>query len=138
MQDTIKHMIAKASECLKNSYSPYSNFAVGACIRTVDNKYFCGTNVENVSYGLTVCAETSAITQMVSQGYQEIAEVVILSSQQKLCPPCGACRQRILEFASSQTVIHLCNTHEIFESYSAETLLPNAFTPKSLKEKHHD
>nr|WP_188331948.1 cytidine deaminase [Legionella adelaidensis] len=119
--------INEQDQVLSNAYAPYSRFHVSACIRSEQDKLFTGVNVENGSYGLTLCAEGSAIAQMVTAGYRQIKEMVILCSTNQLCPPCGACRQRIQEFASPETLIHLCNNETILKSISMKDLLPLAF-----------
>ena len=97
-------------ESCKNSYAPYSNFPVGACVRTKNGNLFNGCNVENSSYGMSVCAEVTAITTMVACGERSITDIAIFSSKASECKPCGACRQTISEFASETTKIHLCGT----------------------------
>lgn len=116
-----------ACETLKFSYAPYSTFQVAACIRSVSGKLYSGCNIENASYSLTLCAEAAAIAQMVSQGERKIADILIISSSEDLCPPCGACRQRIAEFANPNTQIHLANKEKIMASYTLDALLPHCF-----------
>ena len=93
-----KLLMDKAKEVSKLSYSPYSQFAVGAAILTDSGKIFTGCNVENSSYGLTVCAERCAIFKAISEGETGILAVAIFSPNQEECYPCGACRQVIFEF----------------------------------------
>lgn len=127
MDNTTQHMIKMAHQALSNSYAPYSNFTVAACICTDDDHYYTGVNVENGSYGLTICAEASAICNMVSAGKRVIKSMVILAGNDLLCAPCGACRQRIHEFSSPETIIHLCNQETVFYSKTISDLLPLAF-----------
>ncbi|MDI9819883.1 MULTISPECIES: cytidine deaminase [unclassified Legionella] len=131
MADLEKSMITLARQALDNAYAPYSKYRVASCLCSEDDTLYTGVNVENASYGLTVCAETSAICQMIAAGRKKIKSLVILSSDNLLCPPCGACRQRIVEFSTPDTLIHLCNTQNIIESMRAEELLPNTFSLKS-------
>ncbi|PWY55980.1 cytidine deaminase [Legionella qingyii] len=127
MDQTIAKMISNAHEALIHSYSPYSKFCVACCICTDKDNLYTGVNVENGSYGLSVCAETSAISAMVSAGEQHIKSMVILAGTDLLCPPCGACRQRIYEFSTTDTLIHLCNKDSILRSLKINELLPLAF-----------
>ena len=88
----------KAKEAAQNSYSPFSRFAVGAAILTSSGKIYQGCNVENSSFGLTICAERTAIFKAVSEGEREILAVAIYSPNSDSCYPCGACRQVLYEF----------------------------------------
>jgi len=117
-----------AQNALANAYAPYSKFSVAACICTKEDRLFTGVNVENCSYGLTVCAETSAICQMVASGATFIKSMVILAGNNALCSPCGACRQRIQEFSTSETLIHLCDAHTVLKTVTINDLLPMAFS----------
>lgn len=127
MDKMIAQMITEASKALPNAYTPYSQFKVASCIRTDEDNLYTGVNVENGSYGLTICAESSAICHMITAGEKKIKEIVILAHNNLLCPPCGACRQRIHEFSTPDTMIHLCNEKTIFQSLSVDQLLPLAF-----------
>jgi cytidine deaminase len=127
MDPIITKMISKAHDALHYAYAPYSHFTVACCIRTDKDNLYTGINVENSSYGLTLCAETSAIAAMVSSGEQHIKSMVVLAGTNKLCSPCGACRQRIYEFSVPQTTIHLCNKEAILRSVTISDLLPLAF-----------
>lgn len=132
MQDSSK-MIQLAVKALDNAYAPYSKFHVAACIRATDGNYYTGVNIENASYGLTLCAEMAAIASFINAGNTLIKDIVILSNEQQECPPCGACRQRIAEFSNESTRIHLADHNQILHSYTIEQLLPYAFkfTPPS-------
>ena len=130
VNETIKLMINDATKALPNAYSPYSNYTVGACLCTDDDLLFTGVNVENSSYGLTVCAEASAIAQMVAAGKYKIKSMVILAGDKALCPPCGACRQRLHEFSTPSTRIYLCDHQSILKEVSLDDLLPMAFGSK--------
>ncbi len=89
--------------------------------------FYHGINVENSSYGLTTCAETAAITAMATAGEQLIKSIVILAGNNLLCPPCGACRQRIHEFSLPTTRIYLCNKETVLQELTIDELLPLAF-----------
>ena len=95
----------------ENAHVPYSNFKVGAAFLTEDNSIISGCNVENAAYPQSQCAEASAIGNLVSQGFSKIKEVVVIGSGSLLCSPCGGCRQRLREFASLETPIHMCNSN---------------------------
>ncbi|RUR12295.1 cytidine deaminase [Legionella sp. km772] len=127
MDKIITKMIANAHSALANAYAPYSKFTVAACICTDKGNLYTGVNVENGSYGLTSCAEASAICTMVSSGEQRIKSVVVLAGNNKLCPPCGSCRQKIYEFSSPETLIYLCDKNSILRSIRIDELLPLAF-----------
>jgi len=136
MGGLLSEMHANAKKVMNNSYSPYSEYRVGACIKGADDELYCGTNVENCSYGLCICAEASAITAMVSGGCREIKAILVIASGEKLCTPCGACRQRIAEFAGKETAVHLANHAGIQKTLNLSELLPMAFSPKFLDEEH--
>ena len=137
LKNMLQNMLEIAKKAMKHSYSPYSHYCVGACISTEDGQLFSGTNVENASYGLCVCAETAAIAAMISAGHHKIHELVVISHHQEhptaLCAPCGACRQRIAEFSSPTTRIHLADTSGIQKTFTTAELLPEAFGPQHLK-----
>lgn len=88
-------ILERAFKAMENAYSPYSNYKVGSCVVTKDNKYFIGANIENASYGLTNCAERNAIFQAYSNGYrkEDVKAIAIVSDGNTLATPCGACRQ---------------------------------------------
>ncbi len=92
-----------------NSYSPYSKFKVGCAILSSSGKIYSGCNVENISYPVGTCAEQSAISAMINAHDYQISEILIYADSPNLITPCGACRQRINEFASADTVVHLAN-----------------------------
>ncbi len=101
-----KQLIESASKAAENAYAPYSNFKVGACILFDDGSTFCGCNVENASYGLTICAERNALSTAIAAGKKNgLLAVAVFSPNSKLCYPCGACRQWIYEFSDSAVVI---------------------------------
>lgn len=127
MDSITAKMISKAHAALAHSYAPYSKFKVACCIRTDKDNLYTGINVENSSYGLTLCAETSAIAAMVTAGEHHIKSLVVLAGTNELCSPCGGCRQRIYEFSAPDTMIHLCNKDSILRSVSIQEILPLAF-----------
>ncbi|KTD20805.1 cytidine deaminase [Legionella lansingensis] len=127
MVELTKAMIRHAREVLENAYAPYSNYKVASCLSSEDDNFYVGVNVENAAYGLSVCAETSAISQMIAAGKRKIKHLVVLNNAHVICSPCGACRQRIFEFSTPETTIHLCNGESVIESMRIDELLPNAF-----------
>jgi cytidine deaminase len=137
MNKTIQIMIEKAHKALENSYSPYSNFKVACCIQTETDTFFTGVNVENSSYSVTLCAEMSAIAQMVTSGHRKIQKLVIISGTNTVCPPCGACRQCIFEFSTPETAIYLCNKDSVLQTTIKE-LLPLAFVFNPSSGTKHD
>lgn len=126
-----QQLLDYAKQASVNSYNPYSKFAVGAAVLCEDNKVFCGTNVENVSYGLSMCAERIAIFTAISNGCKSIKAVAVYSKKGNVTP-CGACRQVILEFSKKADVIY--NTDkDNFKTVKISNLLPNSFNEKTLK-----
>ena len=118
-----------------NAYSPYSNAKVGAAVRLKDGRIFGGCNVENSSYGATVCAERGAIQSAVAQvGKIELEEVLVITDASPAWPPCGMCRQVIAEF-SDHAQLHTANLKGEYESFKFEDLQPRAFTPAHLTQK---
>ena len=120
----------KAKEASKRAYCPYSNFQVGASVITEKGEIFSGCNVENASYGLTICAERNAIFQAVSAGARNISGIVIYTSMGKPSMPCGACRQVIYEFGSKIEILSFTSKIEIRNSI--DNLLPEAFGIQDL------
>ncbi len=105
MEIKFKELLEGAKSVCKNSYSPYSKFPVGACILFENGEKYCGTNIENSSYGLTLCAERAAIASAITSGEKsKIIAIAIYSPARKLCYPCGACRQWISEFAHNNDI----------------------------------
>ena len=95
-----KKLVEAALKVLPHSYSPYSRFPVAAAIQTEDGRVFTGINVENASYGATVCAERVAVFKAVSEGARKITAVSVVTETEKPCCPCGLCRQVIAEYSS--------------------------------------
>lgn len=120
-------LIANAFKALQNAHSPYSKFRVGACLLTKDGTLFTGCNVENASYGLTNCAERTAIFKAVSEGYRDFAAIAIVA--EKSAPwPCGACRQVLSEFCADIPIFLAWADEGKCETSLAE-LLPHSFSP---------
>lgn len=115
------------------AYAPYSGFAVGAAILSTDGRCYAGCNVENISYPCGTCAEQSAVSQMIGGGSANIAEILIVADTAEAITPCGACLQRIKEFAVPETIIHLANLQGIIKSLPFECFLPLAFSNQEVK-----
>jgi len=128
-------LIAAAKRALENSYSPYSDFRVGAALRFGDGTVVTGTNVENASYGLTLCAETVAIAKAMDAGLRGgLVEVAVIGDTDAPVTPCGRCRQVLNESAelgSTDPIIYCAGSSEVVETKLSE-LLPRAFGPASL------
>jgi cytidine deaminase len=133
MSEPLEPMLQAARRALANAHAPYSRFRVGACVRAASGRLYAGCNVENASYGLTLCAETTAIGAMIAAGDREIAEVVLLTERAELCPPCGRCRQQLAEFAGPQARIHLCGPDGVRRTTTLGELLPLAFGPGAFE-----
>jgi cytidine deaminase len=116
-----------ADEVMKTAYVPYSNFPVGAALRAPDGSIHVGSNVENASYPQGQCAETSAIGALIAAGHRDIIEVAVTAERMEICPPCGGCRQRLAEFASPDTPVHLGRPDGPRETTTVGELLPLAF-----------
>ncbi|MBA3467561.1 MAG: cytidine deaminase [Gemmatimonadaceae bacterium] len=115
-----------ALAALENAYAPYSNFRVGAALRTRGGKVITGCNMENSAFGLALCAETLAVAYAVSQGITEFEEIAIATEDTAPTPPCGACRQVLNEFAPDIRVVSYTRSGGE-ASWSLSELLPNAF-----------
>ena len=124
----MQRLLACAARAAENSYSPYSSFRVGAALRLSNGETVTGTNVENVSYGLTICAERSALVHAVSQFGPKIrvVAVAVANLNHAASPPCGACRQTLSEFGDDAMVILYPGENGAMETTLGE-LLPHAF-----------
>jgi cytidine deaminase len=125
-------MIVLARATKQKAYAPYSNFNVGACLRAEDGSLHAGANVENAAYPQGQCAEASAIGAMIAAGAREIVEVVVIGDGDGLCTPCGGCRQRLNEFATPDTPVHICGPEGLRKTFTLGELLPGAFGPNNL------
>lgn len=128
----LDELFAAAAAARKNAYARYSGFAVGAAIRGASGAIFSAANVENAAYPVGTCAESGAIAAMVAAGERQIAEILILAESPEPVMPCGACRQRIFEFATDETRIHSAAPDGVRESIAFATLFPRAFGLRSL------
>jgi cytidine deaminase len=127
MSSAIEKLLAAAQKAKENAYAPYSHFHVGAAVLSSSGKIFPGCNVENTSYGLTICAERNAIFRMVGDGEQQIAELLVIGDTEEFLPPCGACRQVIAEFAKKESIVYMCNKHGEYMKTTVGELIPHTF-----------
>lgn len=111
----------------EKAYAPYSNFHVGAALRTTSGEVFVGCNVENVAYPEGTCAEAGAIAAMCASGERDIAEVYVIATSPAPVPPCGGCRQKIAEFAARDVVVTMATTEGAELRMTVGELLPGAF-----------
>jgi cytidine deaminase len=121
-------LLKAAQQIKEKAYAPYSHFHVGAALLTPSGKMYTGCNVENTSYGLTICAERNAIFQMVNDGEHEISELLVIGDTDQFLPPCGACRQVIAEFAAKDTIIYMCNQNGQFKQSTVSEIMPFSFS----------
>ncbi len=127
-----RELLDSAIKASKNAYAPYSKFEVGAAVLTSSGKIYTGANIENVSYGLTICAERVAIFKAVSNNDNKFEAIAIAGPKNLQLTPCGACRQVINEFAPSSDVIILDKKSKL-KVYKINSLLPQAFSKIKLK-----
>ena len=128
-------LIELAVEARERAYAPYSNFTVGAALLTKAGKVYQGCNIENASYGLTICAERNAIFHAVAEGHtHDFVRIVIAGRSEDFCVPCGICRQVMQEFAPDLTVICLNGKGEA-KTFALKELLPYGFDNRWLPEE---
>ena len=120
-------LVAAARAVMARAPAPYSKLPVGAAIRSGSGKIYAGCNIENASFPEGWCAETSAIAHMVVAGGGRIAEVAVVAEKMPRITPCGGCRQRLKEFGSAETRVHLCDATGIVETVTLGDLLPKSF-----------
>ena len=133
MPDYKNKLFDAAMLAYENAYAPYSNFKVGAAVLSEKSQIFTGCNVENMSYPCGACAEMGAISNMISSGDKKIVSILVLANSVSLISPCGACLQRIKEFADDDSLIYLANLSGIQKAYKLSEMLPIAFDEKELK-----
>ena len=124
-----RELAAAARAASANAHCPYSRFAVGAAVQTADGRVFAGCNVENASFGLTICAERNAIFQAVCAGARDIVALAVYTPTKRPVSPCGACRQVIAEFGAAD-VMSSCDT-EATKRWTTAELLPDGFGLKA-------
>ncbi len=123
MQD----LFAAARAAFDHAYAPYSNFRVGAAVRGASGKVFAGANVENASFPEGECAEAGALAALVAAGERRITEALVVAAGERLCTPCGGCRQRLAEFGGPEVPVHLCGPEGLHRTVTLGELLPLAF-----------
>ncbi len=127
-----KELIESAKNAREKAFAPYSNFKVGAAVQTKSGKIFTGCNIENASYGLTICAERVAIFKAISEGEKEFINIAVVADTDELTPPCGPCRQIIHEFCGDIPVT-FANLQGKNETVQMKELLPRAFDGNFLE-----
>ena len=128
----MQRLISCAREAMSYAYAPYSNFKVGAAVETANSDaIFSGCNVENASFGLTVCAERIAVFKAISTGQTQLGRLAVMTESDELVTPCGACRQVLLEFGVKEIIV--CSLSGENRVFSMDELLPYAFGPADLE-----
>lgn len=121
-----------AKSAMKMAHARYSDFPVGAAILTEEGKIFSGANIEVISYPEGWCAETTALSHFVMAGGGKITDICVIAEKVDLCTPCGGCRQRLAEFATADTKLHLCTMDGIAETTTVGAMLPMGFEADML------
>ena len=129
--EKFQSLIEAAKAARLESVAPFSNFLVGAALKTAAGKVYIGCNIESASYGLTVCAERVAIWKALSEGERDFTELAVVADTPTLTPPCGTCRQIIHEFCKNAEIV-LANLHGETQTCSIKELLPRAFDARFL------
>ena len=124
-------LLKSASLARENAYAPYSKFAVGAAVESGNGKIYSGCNVENAAYGLTNCAERTAIFNAVSCGESDLVRILVLADTAEPIAPCGACRQVMWEFNIQEVI--LCNMAGSYKVFELSELLPYAFGSEDME-----
>ena len=131
MKEKYEKLIKEAERAKKKAYTPYSKFKVGAAVLCADGKIFTGCNIENASFGLTVCAERVAIFKAISEGSTKFEAIAVIGDTEKPCSPCGACRQVMSEFCEDTPLI-MANSKGDVKIKKVKELLPEAFGKNDL------
>ena len=129
-----KALIDAARKARENAYSPYSGVKIGAAVLTSDGSVYTGANIENASYGLSCCAEWTAMFKAVSEGAGKILAIAVVGKSEQFTRPCGACRQVMVEFNPAMTVM-MRGVDGFAEDAVAESLLPTHFNPPELSKR---
>lgn len=133
LPNKILTLFKAALKSQKNAYAPYSKYKIGSALRLKNGKVISGCNVENASYGGTVCAERNAIFHAVSSHKaQTITAILVISNEKIPWPPCGLCRQVMAEFCTKDTLVYAANPQGAWKMWSFSELMPEAFTPEHL------
>jgi len=133
MKRNYKELAKAARKAKLNAYSPFSKFRVGAALLTKNGDIFTGCNIENSSYGLTICAERVAVFKAISAGASNFIAIAVVSDDHGFTPPCGACRQVLSDLTGNIDFV-MMNSKEKLKILKLSSLLPFAFTGESLKQ----
>jgi len=131
-ESTLTSLLKRSIKAKEHSHSPYSKFRVGAALLTDTGEIIDGCNVENASYGLTICAERTALVKAVSMGFKKFPAIAITTDMEEFIAPCGACRQVIAEFGL-ECDVYLVKSDLSYKKFSVSELLPMAFTSEDLE-----
>ena len=130
-EELLNTLISNAVKAMDYSYSPYSNFAVGACLLSQDGNFYCGSNVENSSFGASNCAERTAIFKAISEGKTQFSAIAIAGGKNKkiddYCFPCGICRQVLSEFCKKDFIVIVAKNKKDYKIFTLDELLPASF-----------
>ncbi|MBQ6936706.1 MAG: cytidine deaminase [Clostridia bacterium] len=133
---TEKELVLKAIESMKNSYSPYSNFKVGAALLTESGKVYTGCNIENVAFGPSICAERVAFFKAISENENNFSKIAVAGGKNGIIssstPPCGVCRQVMREFCNDDFEILIVRENSEYDKVLLKDLLPHSFKPEIL------
>ena len=127
-----KELIKSAIDAKEKSYSPYSNFRVGSALLTTDGKVYQGANIENAAYGVTICAERTAAFAAKLDGVEKFSAIAVTSDSKDYIPPCGSCRQVLLELCGEELDVHITNGNGGVKTFKLKDLLPFSFGDKNL------
>lgn len=130
---TFNKLFRTAKKYLERAHSPYSKVKVASAVLMNNGKIYGGCNIENASYGGTICAERVAITKAISEGAKKIKAILVVTNQNEIWPPCGLCRQVISEFAHSTTQVYCCDLEKNVHQQKFSELFPGAFDGRFLK-----
>lgn len=133
MKQGLDSLVGEATAARAQAYAPYSNYQVGSAVLADDGRSFRGANIENASYGLTVCAERNAVAAAVLAGVRKIIAVAVVTDSSPPAAPCGICRQTIAEFAADDCVVVMQNTSGLERRMTLGELLPSAFRSEALR-----
>ncbi len=125
-----KVLMEAAVKSVENAYAPYSNFHVGAAVLSSDGEIFIGCNVENISYGLSMCAERNAVGAAITAGKKELEAIAVYTSDSPLVMPCGACRQVLAEFKIKYVIVGRPDSYKVV---AVEELLPASFNEEQME-----
>lgn len=127
MNNQIKKLMEQAEKAYKNAYVPYSNIRIGAAAMGGSGKVYTGVNVENSSYGATICAERSAVSKAITDGETEIKAIAITGNLDAYAYPCGICRQVLAEFMKTDSIVAVSGLNKEIKIYTLSELLPDSF-----------